>query len=120
MRPSAWRREEPEDLDTLADKDGVVPIPAARGESPAVDCLRKVLRAAFGSDWSTSFESKLLTEAGARPGTSLDDWLRDGFFEQHCKRFHNRPFVWHLWDGRKDGFGCLVNYPASGSTSARS
>jgi len=55
-------------------------------------------------------EGKVPTEAGVSPGTSLDDWLRNLFFEQHCKRFHNRPFVWHLWDGRKDGFACLVNY----------
>ncbi len=45
-----------------------------------------------------------------QPGTTLDDWLRNSFFEQHCKRFHNRPFIWHIWDGRKDGFSCLVNY----------
>ena len=25
--------------------------------------------------------------------------------------FHQRPFVWHIWDGRKrDGFHALVNY----------
>jgi hypothetical protein len=24
--------------------------------------------------------------------------------------FKNRPFVWHVWDGRKDGFSALVNY----------
>ena len=24
--------------------------------------------------------------------------------------FHERPFIWHVWDGRKDGFGALVNY----------
>lgn len=53
---------------------------------------------------------RLLTEAGGRPGRSLDDWLRDSFFDQHCKRFHNRPFLWHIWDGRKDGFSCVVNY----------
>ncbi len=105
-----WPDQDPDDLNALADKDGIVPIPAARGESPAVDRLRKVLRTSFGSDWSAALETKLLTEAGARPGTSLNDWLRDGFFEQHCKRFHNRPFVCHLWDGRKDGFACLVNY----------
>src|SRR5262249_44403327 len=21
-----------------------------------------------------------------------------------------RPFIWHIWDGRKDGFACLANY----------
>jgi len=104
-----WPDQEPDDLDPLADKDGIVPIPAARGESPAAERLREVLRTAFGSEWSAPLETKLLTEAGAKPGTSLDDWLRNLFFEQHCKRFHNRPFVWHLWDGRKDGFACLVN-----------
>ena len=29
---------------------------------------------------------------------------------QHCQVFRNRPFVWHVWDGRKDGFSALVNY----------
>jgi len=61
----------------------------------------------------------LLTAAGVEPakarelagGTDLDDWLRNSFFEEHCKLFHNRPFVWHVWDGRKrDGFHALVNY----------
>jgi hypothetical protein len=37
-------------------------------------------------------------------------WLRDGFFEQHCQLFHQRPFVWQVWDGRRDGFSALVNY----------
>jgi hypothetical protein len=44
-------------------------------------------------------------------GSDLDDWLRNVFFEEHCKMFHDRPFVWHIWDGRKrDGFHALVNY----------
>jgi len=105
-----WPDQETDDLDPLTDKDGIVPIPAARGESPAAERLREVLRTTFGSEWSGTLETRLLAESGAKPGTSLDDWLRNGFFEQHCKRFHNRPFVWHLWDGRKDGFACLVNY----------
>ena len=105
-----WPDQEPDDLDGLADKDGIVPIPASRGEPPAADRLREVLRTAFGSEWSTSLQDKLLTETGTKPGTSLDDWLRNSFFEQHCKRFHHRPFIWHIWDGRKDGFACLVNY----------
>jgi hypothetical protein len=36
--------------------------------------------------------------------------LVNDFFAQHCDLFHNRPFVWHIWDGRKDGFNVLVNY----------
>ena len=40
----------------------------------------------------------------------MEEWLRDEFFEQHSKLFHHRPFVWHIWDGRKDGFHALVNY----------
>ena len=43
-------------------------------------------------------------------GKTLDVWLRDGFFAQHCKLFKNRPFIWHIWDGRRDGFSALVNY----------
>ena len=43
-------------------------------------------------------------------GKSLDDWLRNGFFEQHCQLFLQRPFVWHIWDGLRDGFSVLVNY----------
>ena len=81
-----------------------------RHEEPAADRLREVLRVAFGPEWSASLEDRLLVESGMRSGTSLDDWLRNGFFDQHCKRFHTRPFVWHIWDGRKDGFSALVNY----------
>ena len=105
-----WPDQEPDNLDGLTDSHGIVPIPSVRGESPAAERLRELLKAAFGSEWSGSLEHKLLNEAGASPGTTLDDWLRNSFFEQHCKRFHQRPFIWHLWDGRKDGFSCLVNY----------
>ena len=50
--------------------------------------------------------------AATMPTTEdLDEWLRDHFFEQHCKLFHHRPFIWHIWDGRRrDGFHALVNY----------
>lgn len=41
---------------------------------------------------------------------SLEDWLRESFFEEHCNLFGGRPFVWHVWDGRRDGFHALVNY----------
>ena len=91
----------------LADEDGIVCISPVRGEGSAGERLLSYLAAAFGDAWNDGVLTRLLTEVGAR---TLDDWLRHRFFEQHCKLFHNRPFVWHIWDGRRDGFHALVNY----------
>ncbi len=44
-----------------------------------------------------------------KPG-DLAGWLRDGFFKYHCKVFQNRPFIWQVWDGLKDGFSALLHY----------
>ena len=49
------------------------------------------------------------SQAGGKPG-DLGGWLATTFFKDHCKVFGNRPFVWHIWDGAKDGFSALVNY----------
>jgi hypothetical protein len=51
-----------------------------------------------------------LLSAADHAGKSLETWLRDKFFTQHCALFGNRPFVWHVWDGLRDGFAALVNY----------
>jgi len=105
-----WPQQARDDLDRLADEDGIVCLPSAAGESPLVEQLRALLKKAYGVDWvSERTEPELLATAGA-PGKSLDEWLRDDFFPQHCRMFHNRPFIWHIWDGRKDGFSTLVNY----------
>ena len=91
-----------------ADEDGIVCIPSVRGEPPAGERLLQLLAATFGDDWNDGVLTTLLAETDS---PSLDDWLRNSFFEQHCKLFHHRPFVWHIWDGRKrDGFHALVNY----------
>ena len=96
-----------EELLSHADKDGIVCIPSVRGESPAADRLLALLAASFGAAWDDGMLGKLLARAGT---ASLDDWLRNRFFEEHCKLFHHRPFVWHIHDGRRDGFQALVNY----------
>jgi len=105
MRLSKRARELVKRCDALArfaDLDGIVCIPSVRGEEPAAEQLLAPLAAAGVEP------SKIRELAG---GTDLDDWLRNGFFEEHCKLFHDRPFVWHIWDGRKrDGFHALVNY----------
>lgn len=91
-----------EDLARFADDEGIVCIPSVRGTEPAAERLEA-----------------LLTAAGLKPdkvrdltrGVDLENWLRNSFFEEHCKLFYDRPFVWHVWDGRKhDGFHALINY----------
>ncbi len=96
----------------LADADGIVCLSPARNEVSAADRLRELLVRAYGNEWSVATERRLLAASNpkGRPPKSLELWLRDSFFDEHCKLFHNRPFVWHIWDGRKDGFHALVNY----------
>ena len=98
--------------DRFADRDGIVCLSAARGEPSAADRLRALLAHAYGGEWSSATERRLLAASApsGRPPQSLEDWLRDRFFEEHCQLFHHRPFIWHIWDGRKDGFHALVNY----------
>ena len=96
-------------LDDHIDDDGIACLPAVRGELPAAERVRKLLASAFGDEWDEHKLDQLMEQAGSG-GKKLDDWLRDHFFEQHCKLFHHRPFIWQIWDGRKDGFSALVNY----------
>jgi hypothetical protein len=105
-----WPKQaEADELNRYADADGIACLPAVAEERPAADRLQELLAAAFGTDWSPTKIKQLLEQAGSKK-KSIIDWLRDDFFRQHCGLFHNRPFVWHIWDGRKDGFSALVNY----------
>ena len=94
-------------LDPYVDDDGIVCLPAVRGEKAADQRLEALLQAAYGDAWTTPLKNRLLETVGSK---SLSLWLRDKFFEQHCKLFQHRPFIWHIWDGLKDGFSALVNY----------
>ena len=104
-----WPDEPADILDGLADDDGIVCIPPVAGEVTAAERLRELLRTAYGPSWSSGREQTLLSDVGFVNRT-LDAWLRDGFFEQHCKLFHHRPFIWQVTDGHKEGFSALVNY----------
>jgi len=97
-----------ESLLPFADEDGIVCLPPVNREQPAASRLRQLLTAALG----TFDERALIAAAGPKGSKSktLEEWLCDEFFEQHTKLFHDRPFIWHLWDGRSDGFHALVNY----------
>lgn len=128
-----WPGAADDDLDRFADADGIVCLVPVAGEQPSHERLRALLAHAYthppalpdferyrvgafvpttpvpvDAGWSLATQQALLATAGYG-GQTLAAWLRDGCFEQHCRLFHNRPFVWHLWDGRKDGFAALVN-----------
>jgi hypothetical protein len=100
-------------LATHVDSDGIVCLSAVRGEKPAHERLLALLIDAWNTvekgSWKPAVLDRLLADAECA-GKSLEVWLRDKFFEQHARRFHHRPFIWHIWDGKKDGFSALVNY----------
>lgn len=104
----AWVRKSA-DLLPLADDDGIVCIPPVRGEMAASDRLENLLAVAYGPEWSAARKSELLAQAD-HSGKSLETWLREKFFTQHCRLFQHRPFIWHVWDGLRDGFAALINY----------
>lgn len=98
------------------DNDGLLTVSAVAGEKPLADRLRAYLTAAFGADWSDSLERQLIAEADATLGkrrasdSSLEAWVRDRAFRQHCAMFRQRPFLWHISDGLKDGFSVFAHY----------
>jgi hypothetical protein len=99
----------PDGLESLTDDDGIVCLPAVGGERPAADRLQDLLAAAWGKDWSHAVLHGLLDQVGYAD-KGLDAWLDKAFFEQHCKLFQHRPFIWHVWDGVRGGFSALVHY----------
>lgn len=104
-----WPEQQHDDLDRFADRDGIAALQSLPGEPDLATRLRQLLAAAYGEEWSSNLERTLVTDASGNSGR-LEDWLRDTFFAQHLKVFDNHPFLWHMWDGRKDGFSVIVNY----------
>jgi hypothetical protein len=97
------------------DADGILCLLSVAGERPLADRLRAWLVAAIPG-WSAETERRLVADTDARfdkkqpKSPSLEAWLRDRFFAQHCTLFHQRPFLWQVWDGLKDGFSAIIHY----------
>ena len=104
-----WPQKGADGLSRFALPDGILPLASVAGQEPASERLRLVVAAAYGEVWSAQLQAQLLSEVGFE-SEGFDAWLRDGFFEQQCKLFHQHPFIWHIWDGRRDGFSVLVNF----------
>jgi hypothetical protein len=98
-----------DDLEPLSDKDGIVCLPPVAGEPPAIERLHEMLARAYGASWSPAVVKDLIGQSGSKKKNLLD-WLQDEFFKQHCALFDDRPFIWHIWDGQRDGFSALLNY----------
>jgi len=98
----------PDGLERMADDDGIVCLSATKGEEPAAERLRRLLVQALGD----IDLGPLIASSGPKGSkcSTLEDWLRDEFLEQHCALFQQRPFIWHIWDAHKSGFSALVNY----------
>jgi hypothetical protein len=92
-------------LEKHADEDGIVCLSPVRGERAGAERLHTLLSATLGK-----FDEQVLIRDTESKAKSLDAWLRADFFAQHCALFHQRPFIWHIWDGLSDGFHALINY----------
>ena len=104
-----WPDQQSDDLDKFIDADGIAALQSLPREPDLATRLREMLATIYAERWSNAVERTLVVKAGGKSGR-LEDWLRDAFFAQHVSVFDNRPFLWHLWDGRKDGFSAIVNY----------
>jgi hypothetical protein len=95
---------------------GLLPLHAEGADLALADRLRLLLAAAFGSEWSNEKEAELVRAADLRfdkkfgRNSSLESWLRDRAFRQHCELFHQRPFLWQIGDGLRDGFSAFLHY----------
>ncbi|WP_377828784.1 SAM-dependent methyltransferase [Bradyrhizobium lupini] len=99
-----------------ADAEGLVTLHARGNDRSLVDRMRTQLAVAYGGSLSLAREQELVRAADtkldkkeARDAT-LESWLSDRAFRQHCILFHRRPFLWHVWDGMKGGFSAFLNY----------
>ncbi|MET9326724.1 hypothetical protein [Tsukamurella sp. NPDC003166] len=104
-----WPDGDVDNFDDFVDSDGIAALCPLPGEPDLATRLREVLAVVYGGEWSSSLERSLVVEAGGKNGR-LEDWLRNTCFGEHVRIFGNRPFFWHIWDGRKDGFSAIVNY----------
>ena len=101
-----------------ADGDGIVPFVAVGGEAPLVDRVRAELDALFPNQDLNRVEVGITNELkrrvkGYRRVESLEEWLRDEFFEYHTSLYQSRSIFWHIASSQVRGqhaFGAIVHY----------
>ncbi len=99
-----------------ADADGLLPLPPVMGQRALTERLRTFCIAAWGADWQPGTEAALVAAACERTrekpprDLTLDAWLRGPAARQHGKLFQDRPFLWWITDGQRDGFTVVAHY----------
>lgn len=99
-----------------ANADGLLLLHSNGINSSLADQLRILLTAAYGAPLSLADEQALVRAADARldrkeaKDRSLEGWIADRAFRQHCILFQQRPFLWQVIDGSKDGFSAFLYY----------
>lgn len=79
----------PDGLESFADEDGIVCLPPLNREQPAAARLRQLLTSAIGT-----FDERALVAATGPKGSrskTLEDWLRDEFFQPRRRQGIRRP-----------------------------
>jgi hypothetical protein len=100
----------------VSDTDGLLTVSAKGADRPLADRLRSLLAAGYASELSPIQERHLIRAADAKldkkeaRDATLETWLRDRAFRQHCILFQHRPFLWQVWDGLTDGFSAFLHY----------
>ncbi len=101
-----------------ADEDGIVPFIAVGGEAPIVDRVRAELDALFPNLDLNQVEVGITNELkrrvkGYRRVETLEEWLRDEYFDYHTSLYQGRPIFWHIASAQGRGehaFGAIVHY----------
>ncbi len=101
-----------------ADEDGIVPFVAVGGEAPLVDRVRVELDVLFPNHDLNQVEVGITNELkrrvkGFRRVETLEEWLRDEYFDYHTSLYQNRPIFWHIASAQGRGehaFGAIVHY----------
>jgi hypothetical protein len=99
-----------------APADGLLSLPPVLGQRGLSERLRAFCIGAWGADWQPGTEAALVTAACKRAKDkpprelTLEAWLRGPAAGQHGKLFDDRPFLWWITDGQRDGFTIVVRY----------
>jgi hypothetical protein len=118
MRLSAEARARIAEVAKLpeADADGLLALVPVLGERRLAERLRTYCAAAWGDAWQPDSEAGLIAAACERAKEkppkqpTFEAWLRSHAARQHAKLFHDRPFLWWIFDGRADGFTAVAHY----------